>query len=100
MEKILKLQINDSKSINGERIFEVVLEFTYLGSKVSNDQCMEAELRARMQINQFTSKNMSRRTKLRLYSIGRLWTPPDDSDSGRFRTTPDNGWIYLTKSDP
>ena len=27
----------------GERTFEVVPEFTYLGSKVSNDNSMEAE---------------------------------------------------------
>ena len=32
----------------GERTFEVVPQFTYLGSKVSNDNSMEAELRARM----------------------------------------------------
>ena len=61
----------------GERTFEVVPEFTYLGSKVSNDNSMEAELLARMLAanrsfyslkNQFTSKNLSRRTKLGLYS--------------------------------
>ena len=60
----------------GERTFEVVPEFTYLGSKVSNDNSMEAELRARMLAanrsfyslkNQFTSNNQSRRTKLGLY---------------------------------
>ena len=32
----------------GERTFEVVPQFTYLGSKVSNDNSMEAELHARM----------------------------------------------------
>ena len=32
----------------GERTFEVVPQFTYLRSKVSNDNSMEAELRARM----------------------------------------------------
>ena len=31
-----------------ERTFEVVPEFANLGSKVNNDNCMEAELRARM----------------------------------------------------
>ena len=31
-----------------ECTFEVVPEFTYLGSKVSSDNSMEAELRARM----------------------------------------------------
>ena len=35
----------------GERTFEVVPEFTYLGSKVTNDNCVEAELCA----NRFTS---------------------------------------------
>ena len=61
----------------GERTFEVVPQFTYIGSKVRNDNCMEAELRARMLAAnrsfyslkiQFTSKNLSRRTKLGLYS--------------------------------
>ena len=61
----------------GERTFEVVPEFTYLGSKVSNDNSMEVELRARMLAanrslyslkKQFTSKNLSRQTKLGLYS--------------------------------
>ena len=60
-----------------ERTFEVVPQFTYLGSKVSNDNSMEAELRARMLAtnrffyslrNHFTSNNLSRRTKLGLYS--------------------------------
>ena len=32
----------------GERPFEVAREFTYLGSKVSNDNSMEVELPARM----------------------------------------------------
>ena len=61
----------------GERTFKVVPQFTYLGSKVSNDNNMEAELPARMLAanrsfyslkKQFTSKNLSRRTKLGLYS--------------------------------
>ena len=61
----------------GERTFEVVPQFTYLGTKVSNDNSMQAELRARMLAanrsfyslkNQSTSKNLSRRTKLGLYS--------------------------------
>ena len=61
----------------GERTFEVVPQLTYLGSKVSNDNSMEAELRARMLAanrsfyslkNQFTSKNLSQRTKLGLHS--------------------------------
>ena len=54
-----------------ERIFEVAQDFIYLGSKVSNDKNMVAELRARMVAanryslkNQFTLKNLSRRTKL------------------------------------
>ena len=60
-----------------ERTFEVVPEFTYLGSKVSNDNSMEAELRARMLAanrsfyslkSQFNSKNLSRRSKLGIYS--------------------------------
>ena len=62
----------------GERTFEVVnSQFTYLGSKVSNDNSMVAELRARLLAAnrsfyrlkiQFTSKNLSRRTKLELHS--------------------------------
>ena len=57
----------------GERTFEVVPEFTYLGSKVSNENSMVVELCARLLAanrsfyslkNQFTSKNLSRRTKL------------------------------------
>ena len=61
----------------GERTFEVVPEFTFLESKVSNDNSMEAELHARMLAanrsfysmkNQFKSKNLSRRTQLGLYS--------------------------------
>ena len=60
-----------------ERTFEVVPEFIYLGSKVSNDNSMTVELRARMLAvnrsfyclrNQFTSENLSRRTKLGLCS--------------------------------
>ena len=56
-----------------ERTFEVVSQFTYLESKVSNDNSMEAELRTRMLAanrsfyslkNQFTSKNLSRRTNI------------------------------------
>ena len=61
----------------GDRTLEVVLEFTYFESKVSNDNSMVAELRARMLAanrsfyslkNQFTSKNLSRRMKLGVYS--------------------------------
>ena len=53
-----------------ERTFEVVPQFTYLGSKVRNDKTMITELRARMLAfhslkNQFTSKNLSY-----LYSTG------------------------------
>ena len=54
----------------GEHTFEVVPQFTYLGSK------MIAELRSRLATNRsfyslknhFSSKNLSRRTKLGLYS--------------------------------
>ena len=65
-----------------ERTFEVIPEFTYLGSKVINDNVMVSELRARMLAanrsfyslkNQFTSNNLSRRTKLRLYSTYIVW---------------------------
>ena len=35
----------------GERTSEVVPEFTYLGSKVSNDNSMEAELSAKMLVS-------------------------------------------------
>ena len=61
----------------GVRTFELVPEFTFLGSKVSNNNSMEAELRARMLAanrffyslkKQFSLKNLSRRTKLGLYS--------------------------------
>ena len=64
-----------------ERTFEFVPEFTYLGSKVSNYNSMEAELRARMLTanrsfynlkNRFTSKNLSRRTKQGLYTVNPL----------------------------
>ena len=65
-----------------ERTFEVVSEFTYLGSKDSNDNSMEAALYARMLAanrsfyslkNQVTSKNLSRQTKLVLYSTYIQW---------------------------
>ena len=55
----------------GKRAFEVIPQFTYLGQKVSNENSMKAELRARMLAanrsfyslkNQFSSKNQSRRT--------------------------------------
>ena len=55
----------------GERTFEVIPQFTYIGSKISNNNSMMAVLRARMLAanrsfwslkNQFTSKNLSRRT--------------------------------------
>ena len=62
----------------GERTFEVVPQFTYLGSNVSNDNSMKAELRARIlagnrsfySLNRKSvhSKKLSRRTKLGLYS--------------------------------
>ena len=65
----------------GERTFEVIPEFTYLRSKDSNDNSMEAEcLVANTSFyslrKQFTSNNLSRRTKLERYSTGthiRLW---------------------------
>ena len=61
----------------GERAFEGAPQITYLGSNVSNGNSIEAELRARMLganrsfyslRNHFISKNLSRRTKLGLYS--------------------------------
>ena len=61
----------------GELELPAIPDITYLGSEVSNDSSMVAELRARMLAanrsfyslkNQFTSKNLSRWTKLELYS--------------------------------
>ena len=61
----------------GGRTVEVVPEFTYIASKDSDDKSLEAELRAGMLAanrlfyslrHQFTSKNLSLRTKLGLYS--------------------------------
>ena len=61
----------------GGRAVEVVPEFTYIASKDSDDKSLEVELRAGMLAanrsfyslrNQFASKNLSRRTKLGLYS--------------------------------
>ena len=63
-------------------MFGLISEFTYLESKVSNDKRMVTELHARMLAanrsfyslkKQFTSRNLSRRTKQGLYSS--YWVP-------------------------